>query len=145
MRLSRFAKNKMRTNAEDVEKGFPEEYLAGYPDFAAFIASTKDFAVFRSFNRLSARNILYLQSELLYLQSQLDNFDQEDSSSRDISQKAAARCWRIFANPDPNGETYEHDQKRLELVLRIRPLLKEYSMQFRQRETHRGGANYTKN
>ena len=46
-------------------------YLKGYPSLAAFIASDKDKStvIYRRFDRLSARNLLYLQSELAELEA----------------------------------------------------------------------------
>ncbi|KAH0562956.1 hypothetical protein GP486_002479 [Trichoglossum hirsutum] len=110
--------------ANDIEKGGLKgsEYLAGYPDFAAFIASGKELAIYRAFDRLSARNILYLQSELLYLQDKLEEFDRHDLEAKSFEEKMAARCWQIMAEP-----SNDHDRERLELIRKIRPVLKEYS------------------
>ena len=55
-------------------------YVKGYPSLAAFIASDSDksTAIYRRFDRLSARNLLYLQSELVELEAQQDALDEED-------------------------------------------------------------------
>lgn len=58
----------------------PAGYLRGFPDFSAYVASDPDLEIYRRFNRLSARNILYLQSELLSLEAQLERFDAEDET-----------------------------------------------------------------
>jgi hypothetical protein len=47
----------------------------GYPKLAALISKDKDYAVFRKFSSLNARNILYLQSELTDLEAQLERTD----------------------------------------------------------------------
>jgi hypothetical protein len=46
----------------------PPKHLSGYPSFAAFISQDPDAAIYRKFERLSARNLLYLQSELHHLE-----------------------------------------------------------------------------
>src|SRR5256884_2483202 len=40
-----------------------------------------DFAIYRRFEWLSARNLLYLQSELLSLEQQIKGYDEEDKRS----------------------------------------------------------------
>jgi hypothetical protein len=58
----------------DVETGRDQmRPLDGYPSLADFIASDPDRTslVFRRFDRLAARNILYLQSELADLETKL--------------------------------------------------------------------------
>lgn len=56
----------------DVESG-SHSSLLGYPSLARFIASDSDRTslVFRRFDRLAARNLLYLQSELAELEGKL--------------------------------------------------------------------------
>jgi hypothetical protein len=58
-------------------------YPMGYPRFAAFIANDEDRSttIFRRFQRLSARNLLYLESELAYLEAEQDRLDQESRKS----------------------------------------------------------------
>ena len=46
----------------------PPAKLEGYPSFAQFIARDGDAAIFRKYAQLSARNLLYLQSELYVLE-----------------------------------------------------------------------------
>jgi hypothetical protein len=47
----------------------------GYPSLANFISSDRDFFVFRRFNNLAARNLLYLQDELIELEEKLNAID----------------------------------------------------------------------
>jgi hypothetical protein len=51
----------------------------GYPALAAFMGSDNDFFVFRKFNNLAARGLLYLQDELIELEEKLDLLDIEES------------------------------------------------------------------
>jgi hypothetical protein len=48
-------------------------------------------AIFKRFDRLAARNLLYIQSELAELQAKLDEFDRQDSICNDMDQKQRAR------------------------------------------------------
>jgi len=67
-----------------------------YPSFASFIASDPELSVFKRFDRLSSRNLLYLQSELLDLQAQLQDFDEEDYNGKDGEMLLSAKCWETL-------------------------------------------------
>jgi hypothetical protein len=58
----------------DIERAPPN----GFPAIAHFIAQDDDAAIFRRFDSLGARNLLYLQSNLNTLEAKLLTFDQED-------------------------------------------------------------------
>jgi hypothetical protein len=107
----------------DVEKGeYQPEYLEGYPSLAAFIASDKELAVYRGFDRLSARNILYAQSELLYLEEKLDAFDKEDLGAElGNLERASARSWDILQK-----KSNKHDEERFQCVMQLRTAMKDY-------------------
>ena len=114
----------MPTSLEDTKLKI--HYVKGYPSLAAFIASDRDksTAIYRRFDRLSARNILYLQSELVELEARQDKYDAEDRQ-RTTGEKASSRDWEIFRNKA--GESNNtHEKKRMELVLEIREKIKEY-------------------
>lgn len=53
------------------------QYPMGYPRFAAFVANDEDHstAIYRRFERLSARNLLYLETELAELEAAQDQLD----------------------------------------------------------------------
>ena len=99
----------------------PPRYVDGYPSLAAFISSDKDgtTAIYKRFNRFAARNLLLLQSELADLQIQLDKFDLEDLGTSETLQ--SLRNWEDFK------ERSKTDPSRMELVVKIRETLKEYS------------------
>ncbi|KAK7448555.1 hypothetical protein Landi51_06231 [Colletotrichum acutatum] len=54
--------------------------------FADFIASDPELPVFRSFQALSARNLLHLQSKMLEIEAELQNFDEDDAGWFDSEQ-----------------------------------------------------------
>ena len=74
--------------------------LEGYPSLAQFIARDGDAAIFRKYAQLSARNLLYLQSELYELEEQLRQLDREDAKDIDNEEpQKAAREWRYYSDP----------------------------------------------
>ena len=105
----------------------PVRYLKGYPSLAAFIASDSHHstAIFRRFHRLSARNLLQLQSDLMKLEAQQDALDGEDlqASTHD---KDGARDWQILKNR-AGGTNNPREKERLRVALEIRSKLREYS------------------
>lgn len=94
----------------------------GYPSLAEFIAIDGDAAIYRKFGHLSARNLLYMQSELHELEERLKELDQEDVSrtANDEAQKAA-RDWRHFSDP---GNARAEKHRALQAVIRVK--LKDY-------------------
>ncbi|KAK3386253.1 hypothetical protein B0T20DRAFT_427706 [Sordaria brevicollis] len=96
-------------------------YVDGYPSLAAFIASHKDgtAAIYKRFDRLAARNLLLLQSELADLEFQLDQFDFEDRRTGETMQ--SLRNWEEFKE-----RAATTDPSRMDLVKKIRETLKEY-------------------
>lgn len=99
-----------------------KHYVDGFPSLANFIASDSDgtSTIFKRFNRLAARNLLNLQSELAELEARLDDFDDKDRENRDSLQ--SLRNWRDFK--DRNDE----DSERRKLLQDIQKTVKEYSM-----------------
>ncbi|KAJ3544900.1 hypothetical protein NM208_g2782 [Fusarium decemcellulare] len=95
-------------------------YVDGFPSLADFIASDRDgtAAIFKRFNRLAARNLLLLQSELAELQAKLDEYDEEDKKSREGLQ--ALRNWEEYKSKN------DHNSDRIRLVEKIRGTMKEY-------------------
>jgi hypothetical protein len=102
-----------------------EDYVPGFPSLAAFIASDRDKTtlIFKRFDRLAARNLLHLQSELARLQKQLDNLDEKDGSN--MNQKQCLRNWDDFMSAVEGG-TFQ--KERFELSERIRQTMKDYSI-----------------
>jgi len=96
-----------------------------YPSFADFIASDPELSVFKRFNRLSSRNLLYLQSELLDLQAQLQDFDEEDYNGKDGEVLLSAKCWETFAARAEEPQ-YPREKERMETIHKIRISMKEY-------------------
>jgi hypothetical protein len=104
-------------------------YPMGYPRFAAFIANDEDRSttIFRRFQRLSSRNLLYLESELAYLEAEQDRLDQESRKSHELTM--CMKSWKLLclqATPpreEPKGENAEDKKRRLELEAAARERL----------------------
>ncbi|KAK7216715.1 hypothetical protein V2G26_004718 [Clonostachys chloroleuca] len=93
------------------------EYPDGYPSLAAFMASDPDRTalMLKRFDRLTARTLLYLESELAELQAQLDAFDEEDRGS------PCARNWITYK------EKWQVFPERAKLLKAIQKTIMEYS------------------
>ena len=104
------------------------DILTGYPTLANFIASDKDAAIYRKFEKLSARCLLYQQSELHDLEQQLEQLDLADSRDIDDDEaQQAAVSWDHYAS-----SATEKGQKRRELIMRIKAKLKAYRTFFEE-------------
>ena len=64
--------------------------VTGYAQVADFIATDKELAVYRRFDKTASRVLLQLQSEILSLQTALDVIDREDASDQDEKRQLAA-------------------------------------------------------
>lgn len=105
----------------------PIEYLNGFPTFAAYIASDPELAIYRKFDFLSARNLLYLQSELIALEAELKEYDAHDfiqEGKENMDVKLSSQCWEVFAIKARDCESEE--AKRMKVIRNIRVLMKEY-------------------
>jgi hypothetical protein len=124
--------------------------LDGFPSLSEFIASDHDRTslVFRRFDRLAARNLLYLQSELAELEAKLvretpsrlmrmygadgvrmqDRFDAEDQSIEfgDADAQECAKSWEFFRDAAEDANNTRQGS-RMELMKQTRLKLKEYS------------------
>lgn len=113
-------------SSADIELGaLPAVDRDGYRAVAAWIARDPDNETFiyRRFDQLSARNLLYLQSELLALERRLEQLDAETAKSADMELKDSARRWEIFSK---NAENRVEERDRMNLVFEIRAKIKEY-------------------
>lgn len=103
----------------------PKEAFHNCRTFAEFIASDEELFVFRRFDRLNARNLLYLQSELIWLEAQLQEMDDDDTNNATMDVRLAARCWESLSI---KAEEFPREAARMQVILKIRKVAKEYSM-----------------
>ena len=57
--------------------------MADYARLAALIGTHPETALFRQFTILNAKNLLYMQSELVHLEAELSNIELENKISGD--------------------------------------------------------------
>jgi hypothetical protein len=99
-----------------------KDNVMDYPRLAGYMALEPDELVFRRFNELNVRKLLYLQAELCVLERQLKHQESEYSRSKN---EATTRYARDFKWLLLSGKQAEHPQ--LDLALRIRVVLKKDS------------------
>lgn len=106
-------------------------YIQGLPSLAAFIASDKDRSTFiyKRFDRLAARNLLILQSELAELQSKLDGYDQDDWNKYQEGGPDALTPLENLQDWASYKASYVPETERMQLLVDIRRVLREYSEQ----------------
>lgn len=102
--------------------------LEGYAAVADWIALDPDNEtfVFRKFDELAARNLLYIQSELLCIEKELAALDRQDAEEarEDMDVKDAARTWEVLSRRSEAG--HGDSKRRVELINRLRAKMKEY-------------------
>lgn len=122
-------------------------YVPGFGSLASFIASDSDHStfVFRRFDRLAARDLIYYQSQLSQLQAEQDALDVSDTVNLQSTEGGEKHCeqmqyciqdWKCFENAALNsaysdrecatGTSGETWRKRMDLAMKIRTTLKDY-------------------
>jgi hypothetical protein len=99
--------------------------VVGYPKLAAKIEILPEVAIYRRFGALNAQNLLYFQAQLTDLEEKIRDQQLFDHNSPTGEKSQYAKNWFKLSDSENDGDT---DQ--LDLVLKIRELLKEYSESF---------------
>jgi len=99
----------------------------GFAAAAEWIALDRDNETFiyRKVDDLGARNLLYLQCEILLLRKKLAAYDRRVArDDADMDLKEAARTWEVLVGQceEDNREAVEH----MELIKELRRMIKEY-------------------
>lgn len=121
----------------------------GYAKVARLIAKDpeKTGAIYRRFDKLSARNLLYLEAKLAFLEAEQTRYDEEDSQERQYNKslelRTSAQSYEYFRQhaEDPKfatGPARESLEKRMKLAEDIREATKEYR-KIPPRSTHKTG------
>lgn len=98
------------------------EKQTGYPGLAKVMGPHPGMALFKRFAVLNARNLLYMQAELIDLELQFDILTSQDHTSSDPRRRAFAKEFLKLSEP-LDGLQAQQWQKALE----IREKLKEYN------------------
>ena len=108
-------------NQHNVELGHIRD---GYPALAAWIGRDPDNEtfVFRKFDRLSARNLLHLQCQLIQLEDEIDKLDDEARKSSNLDTRQASRRWEKLKElaADPTRPEKARLNKADELAVKIK-------------------------
>ncbi|KAF2174453.1 hypothetical protein K469DRAFT_756731, partial [Zopfia rhizophila CBS 207.26] len=89
-----------------------ESVPQGYAKLATLISKEKDYAIFRKFSTLNARNLLYLQAELTDLESRLLEIDIK--VDRANNGNVILSSWPRFAENEERRTVVENIKKTLE-------------------------------
>lgn len=100
----------------------PRELIPGYPKLGGRMGLVPEMAMFRRFGALNSQVLLYMQSELIHLESELRELELEDSRSSQSYKSKYSRDYFFLHNPTTPG-----DDRQLRLVMEIKAKLKEYS------------------
>lgn len=89
-------------NADIESRAIPDSprrrCLEGFSSFSHFIAEDRQEAIYHRLGSLSARNLLYQQGELHYLEHELEVYDKEDAQDLDnVPAQQRARLWDYHA------------------------------------------------
>lgn len=102
----------------------------GYAAAANSIAQDPDNEtyIFRRFDRLTARNLLNIQGELLALQHELDVLDKAAALSSEPGLHVAMRSWAAMHTkiPDDDGGDNTEKEKRVRIAAQLEVKLKKY-------------------
>lgn len=103
----------------------------GYPALAAWTARNPDYDtfIFRRFDRLSAYNLLVLESQVTALEAGLDQLDEQALRTsvlnpEDLELSRSVRNWEVFAERAKDQSLPEY--KRMVILNEISAKLKEY-------------------
>ena len=111
------------------------QYLTGYASLADFISKDADHSavVCKRFDKLAARNLLYLQVELGDLEARQEEFDLEDVRlGRDLaSWQSTKECARDlislkYAANATTGPAQKRSKERLDLIMETREVMRQY-------------------
>ena len=94
--------------------------MDGYPQIAQVMGHPGELAIFRRFNYLNKQSLLFMQAELVHLESDLQELAERDMSCPECPYRS--RDWWSLTQFDSKGNREQWDK-----VLEIREKLKEYS------------------
>ncbi|KAF8253786.1 hypothetical protein K440DRAFT_618263 [Wilcoxina mikolae CBS 423.85] len=109
-----------------------QSYPNGYGKFADLISRDPELSIYRQFSRLSAQNLLYLQSELRALEDDFDRFKADDIKGERQQQlpNKPYLLGRSFeelqADSKSNSASRNTSKERIKKIMRARRVMKEY-------------------
>jgi hypothetical protein len=108
----------------NIHNDAPKEGFAAVAEWMAIDPDNETF-VLRRFNDMSARNLLYLQCEILTLRKRFDSFDRKVARiDADMDLKDAAMTWETLLAQNDAGNVDAREY--MTLVLELRKKIKDY-------------------
>ena len=111
----------------------PETLLEGYAEFAEFVASDPQLAIYRRYETLASRNLHYLEAEVQLLELQLRDIDREDADilkngTDEIKTEVdtEARDWEKLHLLAGNGSA--RAQRKLQKIQSLNQSMKDYGI-----------------
>ncbi|MCJ1246402.1 hypothetical protein MMC30_003609 [Trapelia coarctata] len=95
--------------------------MEGYLKIAELMGRHEELAVFRRFDSMNFQNLLYLQAELVHLESDYHQISEKGEACTAFPHRS--RDWWSLTQPGPDGNREQWDK-----VLEIREKLTEYSV-----------------
>jgi hypothetical protein len=92
----------------------------GYPQVADFMGKYPTLAIVRRFRGLNARNLLYLQAELVLIENRLLELEKADAKNNATKDYARDYRWLMRSAGRENSEQWK-------LIKEMREKLREYS------------------
>ncbi|KAJ4017492.1 hypothetical protein NW766_003552 [Fusarium irregulare] len=114
---------------EDVEKHAgqtSEQKPLGFAALSSLMASDGDqeLLIFRKFDEISARNLLYMQCEILSIEERLKKCDRKLASSGEMDLEEAAETWEVMVEQAKDGR--KEAKEMIDLIKELRVNMKEY-------------------
>jgi hypothetical protein len=99
--------------------------MEGYAKIAERMATLPSLAIFRQFQALRAQNLLYMQAELIELETRFRDQAGRDIQSQEPTEKLYSRDWLTLSSLNNNGQLSE----QWKLALDIREKLESYGLE----------------
>ena len=99
----------------------------GYPKIAFLMGRSPEYAIFRRYAALNAKNLLYLQAELKILEAKLHDLEEADQNSQHEDRMIYSRDWETLRDSHNANAIAGNDRSQWSTALNIRETLKEYS------------------
>ena len=109
----------------------PRQRYEGYFGAGSWLAEDADNEtfIFRKFDKLTAINLLYMQSEILELERRIDEMHEQTLGSDDPDLKDVAATWEVLIDQDElitGNEHRKEAEERLKLIMELRKNIKIY-------------------
>jgi hypothetical protein len=113
----------LRLDSEDFNKP-----LSGWPHLATVIAKNRDFEAFQAFRDLNVKSLLYYQAELVALRKDLHDLEWKNNREDNFRNHSMLNSHADLLVLTTLKKEDDPAREQMDLVNKIRGVLKEYSM-----------------